>query len=594
METKDKTSLSVNIEKLDDRLCDPRFIQVKKDAQGKELVLFLGATGAGKSTCINYLLGAKLDKTKNKGRYCAIVASRQEALVNSQKLPVIGMDLYSSCTVYSEIFYDSVNDIAYCDTAGFMDTRRTEDELQICASLTMQLAIQSAHHIKAIMIVIDWGIFETTITSSLQTLMLILSQLLIVPSEVIDSIVFLINKTPKDTNLKDFEALVSDYKKTIQTDLKYLKSRPIACQDTAEEILLKNIHDIIDLLDIQIRQRPENVVLLDVFDEGNTRKTILTLLKQKNTIIPKEKFNFKEYNEKRKVFDSEIKIIVPLIKDKRQKLLSNNIEGSSVQGALQKQMKEEDLLQPFKNNVFENDSISAGETILDNTDTELGTKSVKTNPEIIDFSVNNSQKEDGEAIGNLLLNLVETAGPEESPKTTIQPSIEPKSHSDYEENDATSSNSEAIPYITPAKIIRTCANLSGAAIGLFGLFLLGTGIGALAHGTLAASIIQAVFNMALDDAMACAFIYGLSCLFLASTIFYVTRVIVDNPLHTTHSSNALEDVINDNGYGTFEQPTQIQKNSTASPRVQNASTRHQTTSSQNAPGVSITGKSQNF
>lgn len=654
VETKPQISfpISVNIENLDKWLSDPRFIQVKQDAQGKELVLFLGTTGAGKSTCINYLLGAKLDKEQDIDLTLAVLSDDQNAWLPTKKLPEIGNKFYASCTSYSEIFDDESNGLAYCDTAGFMDTRRAESELHVCASLSMQLAIQSAKTIKAIVVVIEWETFRQRICTVLEALMYTLSQLLIEPECIADSIIFLINKAPLKVKKEDFFTVVSEYQEVLKKDIEAFTKNQKANLVSLELQSLKAIDCMLDLLGSHIKVRPQNIILIDVFDEGQNRKIIHALLNEKKTVIAKENFNFKEYNQQRKIFESEIKIIVPLMKASRKNKLDQKkkqkkeitpkneigmqtpfdapaFEGKKQASAVPHNVEPfvsvhtENLSEKPNTNsrlntteiLIPNDEATNAKTVIVSTVPTIVLKN--NNSQIIDNKIpekcvsvihNDNPEENQHDITDIVLSLVQTPEAQKKPIRTAEnknlgynPDIQPTevlSNPDNinEKNEVTQTDGEVSSHIDLTKIIRTCAQLGGAAIGLFGLFLLGTGIGALAHGTLAVSIVEAVFNMALDDSMACAFVYGLFCLFLSATIFYVTHVFANNSSHTTNSSNVLEDVTNDNGYGTFEEPTHMQKNSIELPRAQNSSAQqNQTVCRPNVIGLLETnGQVKNF
>src|SRR5689334_21920893 len=102
-------STCVDVDELNQWLTDPHFVQVKKDAEGKDLVLFLGLTGSGKSTCIRYLLGESFQRVRKRGgqmRAEPIVTSTAEE--TSKKLPKIGVNTYQSYTLHAEIYDDPI------------------------------------------------------------------------------------------------------------------------------------------------------------------------------------------------------------------------------------------------------------------------------------------------------------------------------------------------------------------------------------------------------------------------------------------------------------------------------------------------------
>lgn len=383
-------------------LLDHRYLtQIIQDAKDKDLVVFLGLTASGKSTCINYLLDAKLRPVKTKGKNWAMLASKHHSIflcstqlpepleehslyllkkqtnehsiittysldnesnvlnqamqdslkkiadipafpnpgerpikINQDtlptlfqeiisicgyvlssnneillggKLPKINTESYRSCTLYSQIFNDKTTKIAYCDTPGFMDTRKIEGARE-CASLSTQLVIQSAKNIKAILLVIEWNTFDSLLTTNLENLMLILSELLKSPyKDVQGSFIFLINRVPERMDRKDFQELVCAYQSEVEKNIAQMIHKLSTSKiDTMEFNKLNSIALMLNFLQLQLNNHPENVILMDVFDNGEKREAIRQLLLSKDSVIPKEKFNFGTYDEKRQRFDAEL------------------------------------------------------------------------------------------------------------------------------------------------------------------------------------------------------------------------------------------------------------------------------------------------
>lgn len=310
METKKTTlvpaALSIQIDTLSTFLNDPQFTQVIAGAKDKSLVLFLGITGTGKSTCISYLLGAQLDKVRGVGgKKTAVLSSTQDP---NKKFPEIGANPYQSCTLYSEVFNDVEAGITYCDTAGFMDTRKINNAVQICGSLSTELAIQSAQSVKAVIIVLEWGMFDTKTSTDLQELMSILGQFLISPYEdIADSIFFCINKVPMDVDKQDFGEMLDAYqcqlKHMIQETVSAIHKSTLSVSELAK---LNRIALVTDLLTSQLNKRPDQVVLMDIFDQGEIRHAIQSRLTHKASSIPPTKFNFNTYDDKRQRLEEEL------------------------------------------------------------------------------------------------------------------------------------------------------------------------------------------------------------------------------------------------------------------------------------------------
>lgn len=309
----------LKIKNIENFLQDSRLTKVIDAAKDNDLVLFIGLTGVGKSTCISYLLGAKIDVEEDKygGKIAALSKNQEEKNVD-KKFPEIGTLIHRSCTRFGEVFFDADLQILYGDTPGFMDSRYDESSRE-CASLSMQLMVQSAKNIKAICLVIEWDVFQRKIFFDVDSLMFLLGKLLIPPYSK-DSLIFLINKVPTGRNMSQFKLLFEDYceefNKKIILAGHNLKT---SSMDSAENSRLNKIALILDLLEYQFSNQTGNIILMDVFDDGEKRKIIHQLLMNKKTPIPKDKFNFKTYDESRQCFDAELDNLA----DKGSALINN-------------------------------------------------------------------------------------------------------------------------------------------------------------------------------------------------------------------------------------------------------------------------------
>lgn len=90
-----------------------------KDAMGKRIMMFIGPTGAGKSTVVNYLLGHELEiiETPAGDEHLQITTGKKG-------VPVAALGgAVEACTLYPECYSDPAADLCYCDCPGFFDTR---------------------------------------------------------------------------------------------------------------------------------------------------------------------------------------------------------------------------------------------------------------------------------------------------------------------------------------------------------------------------------------------------------------------------------------------------------------------------------------
>ena len=109
----------------------------REKAEGKDIVTFVGNTGTGKSTAVNYLLGIPIIYSKEEG--CLKV---KEGYTEAAKIGHAGSE-----TLYTQIHQNS--DFVFADCGGFLDTRSLEEEFQAMASL--KLTISSSSTVKLIL-----------------------------------------------------------------------------------------------------------------------------------------------------------------------------------------------------------------------------------------------------------------------------------------------------------------------------------------------------------------------------------------------------------------------------------------------------------
>src|SRR5689334_14637109 len=91
-----------------------------------EVVLFIGMTGSGKSTLINYLSGKQLESFSLTGG----ITYRLRVKAPATELPgiTIGHSTSISCTKYPVAYRPSGESYSYIDTPGFGDTGRDKDK----------------------------------------------------------------------------------------------------------------------------------------------------------------------------------------------------------------------------------------------------------------------------------------------------------------------------------------------------------------------------------------------------------------------------------------------------------------------------------
>lgn len=123
-----------------------------KGAVNKIGLLFLGITGEGKSTFINYLTGVDYKKgEKKRGQFQIVPTSSEIAKVGN--------------TTTSETFLPQIVELknqtqVLVDLPGFEDTRGTAEE--ICAAATISMLTKQLNSIQSILLVCSWNTLADT------------------------------------------------------------------------------------------------------------------------------------------------------------------------------------------------------------------------------------------------------------------------------------------------------------------------------------------------------------------------------------------------------------------------------------------------
>jgi energy-coupling factor transporter ATP-binding protein EcfA2 len=557
VENKSSTILPINVDALHALLKEPQFKQIQVEAKDKKLGLFLGLTGAGKSTCISYLLGGTLQKVRGTGGRSQVILSPTQNEVSAKKYPTIGMSDYCSQTLHSEVFCDPHLDMAYCDTAGFMDTRTIGSAKEIYASFSVQLAVESAACVSTIFIVVEWSIFTSPTCNDLYGFLDLLGQFLIEPAQHADAIFFLINKIPDDVTPEDFYELVSVYQRSLlDTQAKYqdIQTNP---QMTPPPSSLEDVIRMIGLFDAQIKKRPEQVIFMDLLDNGKTRETIHALLRKKTSVIPKESFNFRKYNAKRTLFERNIETILPQLQAK-DAILHKKAEAARVLETVPTAKPLETLSNPLpedKHTKVDLDIHSdtpacvATSQIADDPLSTNGEFSIKSEPSIIQNPVE-------ESVTPLLIKLVETAGPvllveedkihipEANNKILVEPifSTEPlkKSPTAVSHSPDTSSSKTNLEHL----LLRGCFQILGLGFGVLTIFLLTMGIGLLAHEPPFITLAQALFATTVEPILAAQALTGMLLSLITTVIFFSVATFFTQD--SQHKPLTVEDGLQDN------------------------------------------------
>ena len=108
------------------------------DIAGKDIVLFLGYTKAGKSTMITHLMGVDMVQKIQNGSIARVPDPKQLRTKN-MRLPRLGHGAPSE-TVYPEVFA-AADSTWLCDSPGLFENRGNVD-IDVAMSINMELAVK--------------------------------------------------------------------------------------------------------------------------------------------------------------------------------------------------------------------------------------------------------------------------------------------------------------------------------------------------------------------------------------------------------------------------------------------------------------------
>jgi hypothetical protein len=144
--------------------------------KGKDALVVMGNTGAGKSTFLNYLLGCKLELADPAAYGLAslkdIVVVSRDSLVK-EAMPIGHQKISKTFIPQIEIDRSDAR-VAYCDCPGFLDNRGAE--LNIANAVNIRRVLQSAQSTK-VLILINYHSLLADRSRGLRETLLICSQL---------------------------------------------------------------------------------------------------------------------------------------------------------------------------------------------------------------------------------------------------------------------------------------------------------------------------------------------------------------------------------------------------------------------------------
>ncbi len=120
---------------------------------GKEIILVMGNTGAGKSTAVGYFLGLEMESFYNRVGDKVIRIKDDPTKQSDKSHPKIGQSLGESETLYTQGYpLPGDSNILLGDCPGFHDTRGGDYE--ICTNLSIDEAVAKVKKIRAIVMIL--------------------------------------------------------------------------------------------------------------------------------------------------------------------------------------------------------------------------------------------------------------------------------------------------------------------------------------------------------------------------------------------------------------------------------------------------------
>ena len=226
---------------------------------GKEIILLLGATGAGKSTTILYLAGQKLAKTNNHvGPVGNLKYPDLKQVISSNSAASETRYVHPVVIPLADLVPGETGFIIYCDAPGFEDT--SGPEVDIANSIGVIEAIGKCKSVKLLALSNYEGIGERG--QGIQKLAHIIGNMISNIDDRLSSITYGFTKYPTDWSISDINAKVANLKKSKVDEDPFLSS-DTAFVSVLKDIIFKtsdtrNQHCIIDALD----GNPQNLTKL--------------------------------------------------------------------------------------------------------------------------------------------------------------------------------------------------------------------------------------------------------------------------------------------------------------------------------------------
>ena len=272
-------------------LLEESFVHVEH-ARGKNLVMFMGSTGVGKSTLLNYLLGCRYDLE-------GVGLERGPRLRAGSKpeYAQVGHNSAASMTLFPQIFPVNGESYLYCDLAGFDDTRTAHTgEEALCASNNAQVLTRLSSGVKGIVLLLDRPGLESkfiviNFKNVLKTLAGMMPQDPQMAQKFLESSVFfMLTKMPIGTTREQvMMRFINPLHKVFQDDLD--AGKPLSEEDAKVYIILE-----------LMRAHPEKILVPNIFDNGQSVSLINGALRGAE-VQDRDSFDFTSTASKQRKFN---------------------------------------------------------------------------------------------------------------------------------------------------------------------------------------------------------------------------------------------------------------------------------------------------
>lgn len=204
-----------------DNLIDHHCFESHQVLASKSVILFLGETGVGKSTVIDYLLKCKMTEVFDE--------ETGEVFIHANNPPAPISDTALSRTLFTEVFDVNDQKFALCDCPGFRDNRGPEYE--IAGALSIKEVTKQAGSLKGLVLLIDYQSIYSDRNTRLIKTALHFSELFSRYGSYPNSFQVLITKAPESVSIERIQNKLAQIKEetpneTLKAFLQIILGKP--------------------------------------------------------------------------------------------------------------------------------------------------------------------------------------------------------------------------------------------------------------------------------------------------------------------------------------------------------------------------------